>query len=618
MQTESNNAYRNDPLFPPVPKGYHERMEQVLEALPVDEKHTVCVPKKRGIILLAAAIAALLAVGTAVAVSMSTREQLNEVVEQRIEQSDDERYQKARELAISRIDADGYPHVIPLEGTAELDGVTLKLVSIEVCGYEANLRYTLESDTVGFVPALSDPDFREDREIQKTVAAFDTLCAYGEDACGFVLNVEGVDYHAYHGDSVAASGMDHDGVCTVRFLNFPWKLENGTHLTFSGTLYRCDTEGTRLSEIGSFSIPFVYNYTAELREAEIDGMAREYMKYADQRDAAVHDTLSGLPENATRIDAVAGKTTYLDVSADEEGVLLGLEQRFTETGWIDYTYFCMNGYDVAEEELANEIAPDKQSATKLLRLPYYADRQYIGDVVTIGCVRSINKLIPLEPEGWMNSDEYEDTVFVFRYNLLTGEVTLPKDDAERDAWFTPHTFPMDNGDQVYSFKGRYDVWDVEDVSDTQNGTTVRIGRVAFTPDGELCIVYRAENLACEVIAWETLPKAVTIDGVEVKARRFLEEDGFRLADDRIAEILNTYDMSKTRWITDCWNMKLPKRRDMYDGPITIEIKDWDLYDLNKQGEREYVGTFSFTFTIPVDDASYRMMSAGSFTNLNEH
>ena len=278
----------------------------------------------------------------------------------------------------------------------------------------------------------------------------------------------------------------------------------------------------------------------------------------------------------------------------------------------------MDGYDVADEELASEIAPDQQSATKLLRLPYYADRQYIGDVVTIGCVRSINKLIPLEPEGWMNSDEYEDTVFVFRYNLLTGEVTLPKDDAERDAWFTPHTFPMDNGDQVYSFKGRYDVWDVEGVSDTQNGTTVRIGRVAFTPDGELCIVYRAENLACEVIAWETLPKAVTIDGVEVKAHRFLEEDGFRLADDRIAEILNTYDMSKTRWITDCWNMKLPKRRDMYDGPITIEIKDWELYDLNKQGEREYVGTFSFTFTIPVDDASYRMMSAGSFTNLNEH
>ena len=472
--------------------------------------------------------------------------------------------------------------MIPLEGTAELDGVTLKLVSIEVYGYEANLRYTLESDTIGFVPALSDPDMREDRGIQKTVAAFDTLCAYGEDACGFVLNVEGVDYHAYHGDSVAASGMGHDGVCTVRFLEFPWKLENGTHLTFSGTLYRCDTQGKRLSEIGSFAIPFVYNYTAELREAEIDAMARAYMEFADQRDAAVHDTLSGLPENATRIDAVAGKTTYLDVSADEEGVLLGLEERFTEIGWIDYTYFCMNGYDVAEEELANEIAPDQQSATKLLRLPYYADRQYIGDVVTIGCVRSINKLIPLEPEGWMNSDEYEDTVFVFR------------------------------------FKGRYDVWDVEDVSDTQNGTTVRIGRVAFTPDGELCIVYRAENLACEVIAWETLPKAVTIDGVEVKAHRFLEEDGFRLADDRITEIINTYDMSRTRWITDCWDMKLPKRRDMYDGPITIEIKDWELYDLNKQGEREYVGTFSFTFTVPVDDASYRMMSAGSFTNLNEH
>ena len=130
MPNKTNDAYRNDPLFPPVPKGYHERMEQVLDALPV-EKHTVRIPKKRGIILLAAALAALLAVGTAVAVSMSTREQLNEVVEQRIEQSDDERYQKARELAMSRVDADGYPHVIPLEGRADLGDVTLKLVSIE-------------------------------------------------------------------------------------------------------------------------------------------------------------------------------------------------------------------------------------------------------------------------------------------------------------------------------------------------------------------------------------------------------------------------------------------------------------------------------------------------------
>ena len=137
MQTDTNDAYRNDPLFPPVPKGYHERMEQVLEALPVDEKHTVRVPKKRGIILLAAAVAALLAVGTAVAVSMSTREQLNEVVEQRIEQSDDERYQKARELAMSRVDADGYPHVIPLEGSADLGDVTPEHYNVAIPREEA-------------------------------------------------------------------------------------------------------------------------------------------------------------------------------------------------------------------------------------------------------------------------------------------------------------------------------------------------------------------------------------------------------------------------------------------------------------------------------------------------
>ena len=58
-------------------------------------------------------------------------------------------------------------------------------------------------------------------------------------------------------------------------------------------------------------------------------------------------------------------------------------------------------------------------------------------------------------------------------------------------------------------------------------------------------------------------------------------------------------MSRTPWCKTT-----PTRRDMYDGPITIQIKDWDLYDLNAQGEREFVGTFSFTFTIPSDGSAY--------------
>ena len=369
MQNKTNNAYRNDPLFPPIPKGYHERMEQVLESLPV-EKRTVRIPKKRGILLLAAAIAALLAVGTAVAVSMSTKEQLQQSVDQRIETSVDERYAKARELAIQRVDTDGYPHVIPLHESASFGDVTLKLVSIEVYGYEAELRYVLESNSIGFVNVLSDPDYLDNKRMQQIIAEHDSLCALGEDACGFVLNVEGTDYPSYFGDSASAAGFDRNSdECSTRFLNFPWKLENGTHLTFSGTLWRYDTKGNRIDEIGSFSIPFVYNYTAELREAEIDAMAKAYMEFSDAVDAQVHDNLTGLPEDATRLDAVVGMTTYLDVAADDQGLLLGLTQRFTETGWIDYTYFCMDGYYVAEEQLAEEYAADDSAATRLYSSP---------------------------------------------------------------------------------------------------------------------------------------------------------------------------------------------------------------------------------------------------------
>ncbi len=618
MQTNKQTAAA-DPLFPSVPSDYYARMEAVLDALPVKSRSTVRIPKKRRLWILAAALAALLAVGTAVAVSMSTKEQLQDVVEQRIEASDDERYEKARALAAERIDEEGYPHLIPLEGIAQLDGVLLNLVSIQIEGDEAELCYTLESDSVGFVDVLNDPEYRESKRTQQILSEYDTFCALGEDACDFTLRVSETDYPAYHGDTPSAAGFDKEtGVCTTRFLNFPRKLENGTNLVFSGKLYRYDKDGVRLGEIGTFSVPFVYNYTAELRELEIQKMAQAYMEVADARDAETHDSLTGVLADAARLDTVVGLTTYLDAAVDEQGILLGLTERYKGLGWIDYSYFCMDGYDVADDEIACEFSPDKESQTKLLRLPYYADRSYLPDVVTIGCVRSFNKMIPLQPEGWMHSDEFDDYVFVFRCNLKTGEVTLPKDEQERDAWFTPHQFPIDGDDWVYSFKGRYDARNIEDVSMTQNGTDVQIRRVAFTQDGRLCIVYRVDNLACEVIAWETVPKTVRINGVEVKADQESGVRGFHMEDERIAEFLDTYDMSKTRGLTNWWELKLPKRRDMYDGPITIEIEGWDLYDLNKQGERELVGTFGFTFTIPVDDASYGLMSAGNFMNLREN
>ena len=595
MNQEKKNAYENDPLFPPVPQGYYQRMESVLDALPT-EKKSVRVPKKRSIILLAAALAALLAVGTAVAVSMSTREQLQEAVENRIETSDDERYAQARELAIDRITNDVWERPIPLDVSAAVGDVTLTLKEIEVYGGEATLLIKPESERTGMVVTLDQEDYRNDTHTQRIVNAHEQICAFGTDARDFRLTIGDTNYAPYVVDEIAAWYTENDAFF-MTFHDMPRTIENGTKLTLSGTLYRCDSDGNRIGEIGSF----VYDYTDEMREADIQKLTEEILSTNDRIDAVTHDQLAALPKQATPLEIDVGMTTYHDVASDEQGILLGLTKRFTEIGWYDYTYFCMDGYFVTNERLAEEIAPDRKSGTQLLRLPYYADAAYLPDVLTIACVHMIGQLTPLEPEGWSGPDSWDTSVFVFRYNRKTGEVSLPKDDAERDAWFTPQDLSITTTslDPFYDY---CETTDVSGIADTQNGTTVTIKSVVFQPDGTMYILFCADHLACEVISWETMPKAIRINGVAVNASG--EEPGFHMDEESVAFTLDTYDMQKTRWINSYWSMKPPMRRDMYDGPITIEIKDWDLYDLNKQGEREFVGTFSFTFTIPSDGSAY--------------
>ena len=147
----------------------------------------------------------------------------------------------------------------------------------------------------------------------------------------------------------------------------------------------------------------------------------------------------------------------------------------------------------------------------------------------------------------------------------------------------------------------------------QSGVPVCIRRVAFCDDGTMEIFYQAENLSCEVMAWETFPEEVLLNG-EPAPRYVLcacdyEWQPLRLTDDRFAEFLDTYRMDKTRWIIDSWKVVPAKRFDMYDGPITIEIRNWKLYDLNERGEREYVGTYNFTFTVDPAGANVQPVNA---------
>lgn len=564
--------------------------------------------KKKTLAILIAAAIMVLAIGTAAAVGLTTAGRLKENTEQRLETAEDERYRDARKRAEQIVDDATYSRVIPLTETAAVQDVGITLKSVERDGDELLLTFAADSEKTGMILQLADGFPETDVRTQRILNAYDTFCEIGMDARAFRLTFGGRDFTPYYTNDfpVAAGYGDHDDY-VIRFFDMP-EIPYGTEMTLSGTLFRCDAAGVRQGEIGAFSIPFVFDYTDAVREADIERETQEILNMERTRDEKQQVNLEHLAEEAATLGQTVGFTQFHDVSADEQGIVLGLTDMFSgEDGMERFRYFCMNGYRVVEQELACEWDDGFGQRTIVMRLPYYAQRQYLDSVLTIACVELSGQSTKTE-DGWLMPSEYKQDVFIFRYDLGTGKVTLPKNDAERDAWFKP--IPINTGNRALDIipLGAY-VMDVKTEKQEQNGVEVCIRRAAFNDDGTLEIFYQAENMACEVITWETFPEEVRINGETAPRYTFEAWDAewkpFRLTDERIAEMLDAYSMEKTRWIIDSLKVVPAKRFDMYDGPITIEVKNWTLYDLNKQGERELVGTFSFTFTVDPANA-YRL------------
>ncbi|MBR2644042.1 MAG: hypothetical protein IKD54_01980 [Clostridia bacterium] len=567
---------------------------------------------RRTAILIAAATL-LLAIGTAVAVGLTTVGRIKGDTEQRLETSEDERYLEARRAAEAYVNSTMFE--TPVEGTATVGDLKLTLVWVLNDPHDLQLCFDLTSDTTGVLLAF-DPELdTDDYAMQRTLSQYETFCAVGTDACDFRLTYKGADYAPYRpsGESFAAGNyLEH---FSMLFKTLPDVLQNGDELTLSGKLYRYDKDGNRLGEIGSFSIPFRFEETEEMREKRIEEQTQIALENIRESDAYRHDLVSDLPDEATPIDVTLGDVTIADVAADEEGLLLGVRYHTqTDTIWnAQMLGFFMNGYYVESSMLGmtdDPIGDGTSMMTLLLRLPYYAAKEYLPDTLTIACERWRK-----EAETHQMFDDngnivdqtqpaYEPVDFVFRYDRKTGKVTLPKDDQERVQWFEKPKLFGENPMMSFGMSGK--AITVKGVSMEQNGTTVTIERVLFREDGRLAICYQADHLACEVLTMETFPAEITVNGVPVS--RYTEKDlwgtsfDYRMSDSAIRDFLDNYSMEKVRWVRDIWEVVPPMRFDMYDGPITIEIRDWELYDLSSEGERVKVGTFSFTFSVDPKDA----------------
>lgn len=580
---------------------------EIKEAAP---HKTIRLPiKRRTFAILVAAVIMVLAIGTAAAVGISTMARLRDKTKARVEErqqmTEDERYLEARAEAEKWYSVDDEGHhpiyVVRLTESATMQDVTLTLKDIaEVSTNDRDerileLHFMPESELTGMVTTF-DPEEIDFFNEASIFAEYDTFCEISEDARDFSLSFNGKTYSAYG----IAVQYDNEDCYHLDFVIpdyvMPDEVPFGIEMTLSGTLERRDQDGAYIGEIGTFSIPFVYDYTDEMREADIEEYAQQLMhdqKIFDQLDA---DAVSApLPEEATELNQTVGIITYHDVTADEQGIYLGLTIDYgpinddkNEIMYYD-DYYSIDGYTVLSESVLGEWVYDpEQSFTGVFRLPYYTARENIGDEVTVACVCTL----------LMHDEWQEPCPLVFRYNLKTGKVTLPKDDAERDAWFIP---PMErNGNRSY------EVISIKDVSETQSGVSVTIDEVAFDSWGLLHIYYHADNLACAYLTEyaETCPVEYRInDAIAVQYWR--EDDSGSMhwvSEFDIEDYIAGGEIQKTHTAKGEWIVILPQSYESYDGPITIEIRDWKLYDLNEKGERVLVGTYNFTFTVEPKDA----------------
>ena len=569
--------------------------------------------KRRTLAILIAAVIMVLAIGTAAAVgiAVSTPGKMKEASEERLHETEDERYQVARKWAEQIVDTTMYD--TPIEGSAEVGDLKLSLVSLMNDPQDLWIDFKLESETTGVVLTFDRAFLEGDPPAKEEIMnGYETFCAIGTDARDFRLTYEGVDYTPYSKpDFPIGAGIGEHGNLTMMFKTLPDVLKNGAELTLSGTLYRCDRDGNRLGEIGSFSIPFRYEETEAMREARIEAETQKILEYGRENDEFRHELVADLPDEAIEIHQDFGDVVIDDITAGEDGLLLGVRYHTEQNMLADrqmLTFF-MNGYYV--QSAIYGMTEEQQEdgtwiMTLLMHLPYYADRAFITDTLTVACERA-EKGAESDRDVDANGNVYDrvfppvdEVHFVFRYDRKTGAITLPQSDAERDAWFEKPRLATSFDDPVMSFEDRGKAIDVKDVSDEQNGSTVTIKRVQFLENGTMRIYYKADHLAAEGISWETRPE-VYINGVKAERYRikdmYGEQRDYRVSDEAIRDMLDAYSMERNRWDNGEWELVSPMRLDMYDGPITFEVKDWALYDLNKQGERVLIGTFSFTFTV---------------------
>ena len=538
--------------------------------------------KRKAMLILIAAILLLLSACAAYAVYWSSTQQAKEYVQS--EQAVDDRQALAKRIADEAIA--GTTFYSPITGTGEADGVSLELKGVSFWTNddppELHVAFDASDAKTGDNSRLTD-------FVYVLLAGGKTYDAYGK-ADGTVRALPAIA----RADSEAL-GAQYE----IWFRIEDQTIVSGMPMTLTCTLYSWSGD-QRGEALGSFSFDFVYTVPTEQIEARREQWVEKALAGLEASAAEQAETLAGMPNEATQLDIVQGVFTLTDAAASKDGVLLGMvgECNWQNKGVNTFYDMYLDGYHTVGTQLSAVYEPHTEEGknytgdypstlTLLTLLPWYASEADLPETVLVA-VLGEGGIDPAQTgDGIDYTVEKERIQIAFYINPRTGEIILPRDDAEREAWceMTRQLAADGRNERLRCpLEG----------SQTVGGVALTLERLGFDPTQRyLSIRYTIDGLYCPPEASYTV-QHIYMDGVELEC--WYKGGQYTVAAAKLwVESYGTF-ATFDDWESGTWGhfmLTVPKYL-----PDTFEIRlVWDVYDRDKEYNRVFIGTFDITTTV---------------------
>ena len=551
--------------------------------------------KRKALLICIAAVLLLFSACAAYAVYWSSTQRAKEYTQS--EQATDDRLALATRMADESIA--GTTFFSSIEGTAEVDGLSFALVG--VCFYpnerppEVHLAFNASDTKTNDNSRLVDFDY--------------------------VLTVGGKEYPAYAKADGTVRALPAIAMADTTMLGAEYEtwfriddqaIVSGMPMTLSCTLYDWAEDGQRGISLGSFSLDFVYTVPTEQIALERERLIEQNLAYLDAQAKNQSEALANLPDEMTQLNITQEDYTFTDAQVSKDGLLLGVTR---VTDGSEAAVFYMDGYRLEAEPVSHIFTPDtarpRQDAAweveyfgtleTITRYPWYVPVDELPETVLIAVLRDAGtaQRTRADVNGYYEGETidyaWNAVNFLFRVNPRTGEITLPKDDTERDAWREETLRLAEDGrnnDHIAALTG----------SQTVNGVTMSLFQLYVKPNsGSVyidCMVdgmYYPGELMMDIMH-------LTINGVEqdtTNAEELISQYGFS------EEHANEWVRSYGGWqIHNDWmagqNFGLSLPRSTWQNDFTFRLQ-MDVYDRDEDWNRVFIGSFDITTTVKKED-----------------